>query len=61
MCEKEVTESKKEYARRLKEIENICDTFANNLKDEKDRSIGMSTMMSYLIHIKKIAAGVIES
>lgn len=48
-----------EYApRRLKEIEKVCDIYGDNLQDHKDRSI--STMLSYLIHIKQLASGVVK-
>lgn len=49
-----------EYARRLQQIEKVCDTFADNLQDKKDRRVGMTTMLSYLIHIKQLAGGVVK-
>lgn len=47
-----------EYARRLKEIEKVCEIYGDNLQDDNDRSI--STMLSYLIHIKQLASGVVR-
>ena len=54
------TELNNEYARRLQQIEKVCDTFADNLQDKKDRSVGTTMILSYLIHIKQLVGGVIK-